>query len=204
MGPARPPESEKFAKLYFDHPEMAKDLSLSFPCKIFKCHGKGGSMSHDLVVMHKVPGVRFSDFILHKLKKGTGAVLGEKDLMKVLEKFGSFLADFHDRYDGLQHGDLTPANVFYDESSGRFTLVDVSDIAPRNPVIQSDEDRFISGLRLLSTFYGPDLWTLGNTRFLAGYQSRRTKLKTVQSILAGCQSRPSIKADKIVVHSARC
>jgi len=169
MGPSRTPESEKFAKLARDHPEMVRDPSLSFPFKIFHCLGKGSSKTHDLVVMRWVSGLRFSDFVMHKLHAGE-----EQELMRALEQFGSFLADFHERYNGLQHGDLTPANVFFDEHTQRFTLVDVSDIAPRNPVIQSDFDRFISGLKLLSNFYGEDLWNQGKVRFEAGYAARRS------------------------------
>jgi len=169
MGPSRSPESEKFAKLYAEHPEMVRDTSLAFPCKIFHCLGKSGTSSHDLIVMPWAPGIRFSDFIMHKLHDKL-----VQDLMRVLEIFGSFLADFHQRYNGLQHGDLTPANIFYDEQGCRFTLADVSDIAPRNPVIQSDTDRFVSGLKLLSNFYGEDLWTQGKLRFETGYNARRS------------------------------
>jgi len=168
MGPSRAPESEKFAKLFRDHPEMLRDPTLSFPCKIFHCLGKGGSKTHDLVVMRWVGGLRFSDFIMRKLHAEE-----DQDLMRVLEQFGVFLADFHKRYNGLQHGDLTPANVFFDEQAHRFTLVDVADIAPRNPVIQSDIERFISGLKLLSIVFGEDLWNQGKVRFEAGYNARR-------------------------------
>jgi len=166
MGPQRPSESEKFSNLYRDHPEMAKDAGLSFPCKIFHCLGKGGSKTHDLVIMIKVAGVRMSDFIMKKLH-GKNV----QELLYALNQFGEFLAEFHERYNGLQHGDLTPANAFYDEETGRFTLVDVSDIAPRNPVIQSDVERFTSGLRLLSHFYGPELWIEGKVQFESGYNS---------------------------------
>jgi len=170
MGPSQTPESEKFAKLFKEHPEMAKDDSISFPCKIFRCHGKGGSKTMDLIVMHQVPGMRASDFIMKKLHG-----LQVPDLMQILERLGNFIADFHERYNGLQHGDLTPANVFIDEQRAKFTLVDVADIAPRNPVIQSDTDRFTSGLKLLSHFYGADLWLQGKARFEAGYNARRSR-----------------------------
>merc|ERR1740138_1473719 len=123
MGPSREPESDKFARLAREHPDMLKDSSMSFPVKIFHCLGKVGSKTHDLVVMRYVPGLRFTEFIMHKLHANQ-----VQELMCVLECFGSFLADFHKRYNGLQHGDLTPANVFFDKQSYMFTLVDVSDI----------------------------------------------------------------------------
>jgi len=151
---------------------MARDPSLSFPCKIFHCLGKGGSKSHDLVVMRWVSGVRFSEYIMKKIHGGE-----EAELLNVLQQFGSFLADFHNRYNGLQHGDLTPANAFYDEHTWKFTLVDVADIAPRNPVIDSDADRFISGLKLLSNFYGEELWKQGKVRLEAGYDARQMWLR---------------------------
>jgi len=172
MGPSQPSESQKYAKLAQEHPEMVRDPSLSFPCKIFHCLGKGGSKTHDLVVMRWVGGLRFSEFIMRKLH-----AKDELDLMIALEHFGSFLADFHGRYNGMQHGDLTPANIFYDEQRDWFTLVDVADIAPRNPVIQCDTERFISGLKLLSVFYGEDLWAQGRVRFEAGYNARNPGLK---------------------------
>jgi len=169
MGPSRDSESEKYAKLSREHPEMVQDASLSFPCKIFHCLGKGGSKTHDLVVMRWVGGLRFSEIVMRKLHSGQA-----QDLMGTLQQFGKFLADFHGRYNGLQHGDLTPANVFFDEQTHKFALVDVADIAPRNPVILSDADRFISSLKLLSNFYGDDLWAQGKLRLEAGYKSRRS------------------------------
>lgn len=169
MGPQQAAEADKFAKLSREHPGIVKDPSLAFPCKIFRCLNKGGVKTHDLVVMRQVPGVRVSDFIMQMLH---GKQV--QDLMRVLEQFGSFLADFHARYGGMQHGDLTPANVFFDPQTARFTLVDVADLAPRNPVIQSDTERFTSSLRLLSSFYGPGLFMDGKARFEAGYTARRS------------------------------
>lgn len=166
-------EAEKFARLCREHPGITKDPSLAFPIKIFRCLGKGGSKTHDLVVMRQVSGVRVSEVVMQKLH--TKQV---QDLMRILEQFGSFLADFHTRYGGMQHGDLTPANVFFDQQTGRFTLVDVADLAPRNPVIQSDVERFSSSLKLLANFYGPDLFNEGKARFEAGYSARRGGMQT--------------------------
>lgn len=163
-------EADKFAKLCREHPGIGQDPSLSFPSKIFHCNGQGG-VKNDLIVMRQVSGVRMSEFIMQRLH-GKNV----QDLMRILERFGSFLADFHARYNGMQHGDLTPANVFYDERSGRFALVDVADLAPRNPVIQSDIERFISSLKLLSTFYGPELFMQGKAQFEAGYSARRSSM----------------------------
>lgn len=167
VGTAQSTESEKFAKLCREFPGIVKDHSLSFPCKLFHCLAQGGAKTHDLVVMRQVTGVRASEFIMQKLH--TKQV---QDLMRVLEQFGAFLADFHARYKGVQHGDLTPANVFFDERTNRFTLVDVADLAPRNPIIQSDTERFTSSLKLLSHFYGPDLFMQGKAQFEAGYARR--------------------------------
>lgn len=162
-------EADKFAKLCRENPGISQDPSLSFPSKIFHCISKGGVKNNDLIVMRQVSGVRMSEFIMQRLH-GKNV----QDLMRILERFGSFLADFHARYNGFQHGDLTPANVFYDERSGRFALVDVADLAPRNPVIQSDIERFISSLKLLSTFYGQELLMQGKAHFEAGYNARRS------------------------------
>jgi len=161
-------EVEKFAKLNREWPGIGQDPSLAFPFKLFRCQQPGGGNSWDLVVMRQVPGQRMSELIMKTLH---GRAVQE--LMRILEQFGGFLADFHARYGGMQHGDLTPANVFYDPIGGRFTLVDVSDLAPRNPVIQADTERFSSSLRLLSTFYGPQLFMEGKAHFEAGYSRRR-------------------------------
>lgn len=171
-------ESDKLAKLCRENPGIVADPSLSFPSKIFHCISNRAK-THDLVVMRQVPGIRVSELIMQKLH---GKQVHE--LMRILEQFGSFLADFHRRYNGMQHGDLTPANVFYDECTGRFTLVDVADIAPRNPVIQSDTDRFSSSLKLLSTFYGQELFMQGKAQFDAGYNGRRTGHPTRQGSIS--------------------
>jgi hypothetical protein len=165
--PGQLSQADKFAKLGRDFPSISTDPSLAFPYKIFSVVSAAGK-SHDLVVMRQVPGHKVSDVIMQKCH---GRQV--QDLMRILEQFGAFLADFHARYSGMQHSDLTPANVFYDQASGRFTLVDVADLAPRNPVIQSDAERFSSSLRLLSTFYGPNLYAEGKSRFEAAYNASR-------------------------------
>merc|ERR1712070_1164256 len=116
-------------------------------------------------------GMRMQEFIRQTLH-------GQKvqDLMRVLEQFGVFLAEFHMRYNGMQHGDLTPANVFYDPQSGRFCLIDVADLAPRNSVnavIQSDVERFITSLKLLFSLFGQDIFPQARAQIEAGYNSRR-------------------------------
>jgi Ser/Thr protein kinase RdoA (MazF antagonist) len=167
IGPRQQPEADKFAKLCRENPGIVADPSLSFPCKIFRCLQQGGARAHDLVVMCQAPGTRMSEIIMQKLHSHQ-----VQDLMRILEQFGVFLAAFHMRYNNMQHGDLTPANVFYDPRSGRFTLVDVADLAPRNPVIQADTERFMKSLKLLSGFYGPELFRQGTSQFEAGYARR--------------------------------
>jgi hypothetical protein len=164
----KPTETDRFVRLSYEHPQIAQDPSLAFPCKIFNILSSAGEKSLTLVVMRQVPGQRVSDVIMQKLHSRQ-----VQELMHILSQFGTFLADFHTRYNGMQHGDLTPANVFYEQATGRFTLVDVADLAPKNPVIQSDADRFKSSLKLLSTFYGPELFTEGRARFDAGYNANR-------------------------------
>jgi len=178
-------EADKFAKLCRENPRIAQDPSLSFPSKIFHCMSDGGVNNNDLIVMRQVSGVRMSEFIM---QRSHGKHV--QDLMRILEQFGSFLADFHARYNGMQHGDLTPANVFYDERSGRFALVDVADLAPHNPVIQSDVERFISSLKLLSTFCGPELFMQGKAQFEAGYNARRSCMPMPAGWPAARSARP--------------
>ena len=47
----------------------------------------------------------------------------------ILTRLGGFLRRFHKRYAAggelLEHGDVQPSNIFFEESSGKFTLIDI-------------------------------------------------------------------------------
>jgi len=160
-------ESARLLKLSRSHPSLVDDLAIAFPCKIFHCLGPDGSNSHDMLVMRQVPGVQLSEVIRQKLQGN------QQELMGILEHFGAFLAAFHSRYNGMQHGDLTPANICFCQSSGRFTLIDIADLGPQNPLLQPDVDRFISGIKGLCMLFGAARFEENKARFEAGYNTCR-------------------------------
>jgi len=164
----RPSEAEKFINLSRSNPSIVEDSSVAFPCKIFQCLRQDGSKSHDLIVMRKVPGMQVSEIIRQILHSSP------QELMGMLERFGNFLDAFHKRHNGLQHGDLTPANIYFDQASNSFTLIDVADLGPQNPVVKSDVQRFLSGLKGLSILFGQDIFSEGKARFEAGYNHQRS------------------------------
>lgn len=159
-----PSEAEQFVKVLGDHPALKEDPSLAFPIKIFYCRDQvGNRLTYDLFVMRKAPGTAFSDII------GQRWFMNQKaELMRDLHALGRFVAEVHARHN-MQHGDFTPSNVFYDEVSGAFTLVDLSDFGS-NLVDQSDVQRFCTGIDMLATCYGDQLRTEGKHSFLKGYR----------------------------------
>jgi len=56
-----------------------------------------------------------------------------RSLLMLFTYFGRFLKAFHLRYDDLQHGDLSLENVFFDERTGQFTLVDAGGLGFYDP-----------------------------------------------------------------------
>lgn len=161
-------EAEQFVKLARDSPAMVGDHALAFPTKIFGCREQGREKeSFDLIVMRKAPGQCFADVIGRRWFSNQRA-----ELMRELHALGYFLADVHARHN-MQHGDFTPSNVFYDAPTGAFTMVDVSDFGPQiwNP-LESDVARFSTGIQILSTCYGEELYLEGKPQFDAGYKER--------------------------------
>lgn len=167
-----PSEAEQFVKLARDHPAMIDDASLTFPIKIFNCRDQGHvKPSFDLVVMRKAPGFCFSQFIGRRWFANR-----RSELMAELYALGVFLADVHARHN-MQHGDFTPSNVFYDETTRTFTMVDLSDFGPQmwdSP--ENDVERFSKGLQMVSRSYGEQFYLEGRPRFEAGYKERRAAL----------------------------
>jgi len=167
MHPMMPTEAEQFVKLAREHPALLLDEALSFPVKIFRCRGKNAEAWHDLVVMRQAPGQVFSDVIGRKLQANK-----TPELLQYIGSLGTFLADVHARH-GMEHGDFTPSNVFYDERSDAFTLVDVSDFGPQEwNRRQSDYERFIKGLELVTRSHAPQLFSECRRHFESGYQQR--------------------------------
>jgi len=163
-----PTEAERFAKLFNEHPSIINDSSLAFPVKIFRCAGLGLGKRLDLIVMRKAPGTLLASLIATMLS-------GNKtpQVMQLLDQLGRFLADFQFRYGNKQHNDFQPSNIFYDPATGRFTLIDVSDIGPKTALAEADAERFTAALRLSSNCYGQNFYLEGKRHFEAGYWARR-------------------------------
>merc|ERR1719221_6278 len=121
--PGMPTVAEKLVKLSTQHPAMKSDPVLAFPLMVIHCLGASGDTRCDLVVMREPSGKTFAELIA---QKWTAKHLTK--LMTHFEEFGICLADFHARYGNKQHGDLQPSKIFYDEASGKFTMVDVHDV----------------------------------------------------------------------------
>jgi len=162
-----PTEAESFLKLATEYPNLVNDRDFTFPLKIFRCSGRVGH-THDLIVMRKAPGECFTDVINRKWKSRRVS-----ELMQDFEALGSFLANVHNKH-GLQHGDCQPSNIFYDEASGDFTMIDTADLAPSGcKMAEGDVDHFCNGVRLLSKYHGDQLHSEGALRIKAGYAKCR-------------------------------
>lgn len=167
--PAVPTETESFLKLAKEYPSLAHDSDLAFPLKLFRCRGPAGQNNHDLIAMRKAHGECFTDVIFRKSQSRRSS-----ELMQDLEALGCFLANIHNRY-GLKHGDFQPGNVFYDETSGQITMIDISDLAPLNSskAREGDVEHFVGALRILATCHGEQLHSEGARRLKAGYAKCR-------------------------------
>lgn len=167
--PMIPTEAESFLKLAKDYPNLVHDRELAFPVKIFRCKGPVGRATRDLIVMHKAPGEVFTDVINRKWTERRVS-----ELMQDFEALGSFLANFHHKH-GLQHGDCQPSNIFYDEATRQFTMLDIADLSSESSskVSESDVEHFCKGVRLLARCHGDQLHSEGVLRFKAGYDRCR-------------------------------
>lgn len=163
-----PTDAEKFTRLSHEHPGIEHDASIAFPMQIIRCTAPGQGNRYDLIVMRKVPGKSLSETIANLRSEGR-----MPQLMQILEKLGQFLADFHARYSNKQHNDFQPSNVFYDPVSGSFTLIDISDMGPTEPLNEVDVERFTNSLSLLSNCYGQNFFLEGKRHFEAGYNQAR-------------------------------
>ncbi|CAE8588997.1 unnamed protein product [Polarella glacialis] len=141
-------EAENYVKLNTDHPGLGNDTTVSLPVKLFGIVGPfGGMKRHDLIVLRQVKGEKLSEVISRKWTSGQSA-----DLMRALEQVGLTTADFHAKYGNVQHTDLTPSNIFWDEGSRQVTLFDLGGMG--QPVTENDVEHFTASLRMLSRQYG--------------------------------------------------
>merc|ERR1712151_1123617 len=149
-------------KISQEHPSILQDVSVAFPRQIVRLRGSRQDHRYDLIVMQKAAG------------RGLGQVIQEKwragripELMAMLEKVGECLGDFHQRYGGKQHGDLTPTNVFYDEKSNCVTFIDLGGMGTSSS--ESDIAYFSKSLSLSARLMGQQLEIQGVSHFKQGH-----------------------------------
>jgi len=137
-----PSEAQKILNLCKKFPSMKDDPSLAFPSQILKCF-QMGSHVYDLIVMPQAPGLSIAEVIAKKLTQPA-------EIMRLMSEVGRCISGFHSRYPGHQHNDFHASNVLFDEASGRITLIDLCDIAPKLPVAMSDAEYFVNSLERMS------------------------------------------------------
>jgi hypothetical protein len=164
---AFPSEAEAFAKIAQRHPMIRTDPQLAFPVKVLLCRDASGARQHDLIVMHKAPGIQLSTLIARKCKRQADV------LNDIFQGAGQFIAGIHNRYQ-MQHGDFQPSNVFYDEATDVFTLIDVCGMESAHTHLDSDVDHFLESLRLVARgLQATELSNDGNRYFQMGYSAVR-------------------------------
>ncbi|CAK0903349.1 unnamed protein product [Prorocentrum cordatum] len=155
-------EAENLQKIAREHPKATSDPALAFPVKVLAVVGPGGARSHDLIVMRKVRGERLAEVIARKWYRGEVS-----QIMRLLERLGTCLGEFHTRYSGVQHGDFQPSNIIYDDERDALVMIDVGGMGV--PTMQGDVAHFCKSLRLLAEAYGTGMANDGTRRFEQGY-----------------------------------
>mmetsp|Transcript_34970 Transcript_34970/g.74362 ORF Transcript_34970/g.74362 Transcript_34970/m.74362 type:complete len:766 (+) Transcript_34970:377-2674(+) len=157
-------EAENFRKMQQDHPQIIHDSLVAFPAKILGCIDRAGKKKHDLIVMHRVPGERLAEWIAR-----TWHSSDRPSVLARFEELGGVLAQFHQRYGHVQHGDFQPSNVFYDEATSSFSFIDVGGMGV--PTTDNDVEHFVHSLSILSEPYGHSFAAEGRMVFERGYRA---------------------------------
>lgn len=157
-------EAENLQKLGKEFPALAGDPTVAFPIKIFSCVSPDPMKRQDLIAMRKVKGERLAEFIAKKV-----FYQHSNDILAMLERLGACLADFHARYNNLQHGDFQPSNVFFDELTQEVFLIDIGGMGM--PTMDNDVQHFTTAMGLLAEAYGHKLIQEGLRFFVQGYSA---------------------------------
>jgi hypothetical protein len=170
----RKADREKYKELQQRCPGILTDISLAFPMKILQLREPSGAINKDLIVMRKARGMQITEHLCYKFNSGRAA-----ELPGIFQEFGKFIKAIHMKYRfnnrSMQHGDCQASNVFYDDVSRVFTLVDVADFGFGPYLAQGGEDdvqHFLDGLHTLSQFYGKPLMENCATHFRMGVLSK--------------------------------
>jgi len=161
IAPSVPTEAENILKVAAQHPSICGDLSVAFPVRVFSCMGPSGKR-YDLIVMERCRGKQLAEIMATKWH--SGKVL---ELLSIFEHVGRCVAAFHQKYGNMQHGDLQPSNIFFDEELCQCTLIDVGGIGIRTA--ETDAEHFGKSLKLMGSAYGPQISVDGVRHYLSGY-----------------------------------
>jgi len=156
-----PTEAQNLSRIASQHPGMLTDPLLAFPTAIFSCISTVRGKTHDLLVMRKARGERLCEVFARKWHSCQST-----DCWRIIERVGAATAAIHREYANIQHGDLQPANIFWDDSTSSVTIIDVGGIG----IATTDDDvqHFARALRLLATSYGSEFEAQGIAAFQNG------------------------------------
>jgi hypothetical protein len=189
--PQIPTDSEKFATLACNCPDIMSDPSLCFPSMMLKCCEPNGKEVYDLLVIRQAKGRRIAEIVAHNYRQGN-----QESLVEIFEKLGSYLADFHRRYQ-MQHGHCNASNVFYDEATHAFTMINLADISAKAYDAENDDVTYFNRkMMALSEFYGSEFLARCAMSLQKGYKKADAMAGDVVSkaSLAQCVSRQSSSA----------
>jgi hypothetical protein len=171
--PSRATDAEKFINLQRRCPKLVTEFSLAFPLRIFQLKSPRGTRCKDLIVMRRAHGLQLTQHLYHKFHSDQ-----HPQLLEIFQELGTFLAVLHRVYKGMQHGDCQPSNVFYDELSGNFTLIDVADFG-YGPYVaeggENDVEHFGDGLKTLTQWYGDNFIEDLIRNFKAAYLEEKNR-----------------------------
>jgi len=172
--PAQFVEADSFQKLYKENPELATDESVAFPLKVLKILGSGNSRQHDLIVMRRVQGQSLDKVIFdHKQRSKM------PNLKDVFKRVAESLFNLHLRYDGRQHSDAGPQNIFYDEATKQVTFIDIGFMGVKTR--KTDVEHFSGAIeRLAEVKYGDELLEALH-HFELGYEQAKSKASALDN-----------------------
>merc|ERR1712187_784701 len=177
--PGVPTEAENLIKISREHPSILQDSSVAFPRQIVRLLGSRQEHRYDVIVMQKAVGQGLGQVIQQKWRAGR-----IPELMSILEKVGECLGKFHQRYGNKQHGDLTPTNVLYDETSGCVTLIDLGGMGCSS--CEGDVNYFSKNLSLSARLVGQQLETQGVQHFKQGYAKAAGGNSAINDVHSRC------------------
>jgi len=160
-------EGEQLLDLARRFPAIVHDPTISFPSHVFRCVDCSGAHRFDLIVMVRAAGVSLAEFICE-----AWYAKRVPQLMRVLEKLGSQLHEFHMRYCNSQHGDFHVSNIFYDKATDTITFIDIADVGSASSNLNPDKQHFLKSLQAICQSYGATFLAEASGAFELGYRSK--------------------------------